>query len=68
MNYLIYFDESNKIDQFNKQYSYYGAYGELDTSLAVIVEKIRKIFKSSGSKSELHFTEYTLLNTLKTVI
>ncbi|MEK3992868.1 DUF3800 domain-containing protein [Robertmurraya sp. FSL R5-0851] len=59
MNYLIYFDESNKIDQFNKQYSYYGAYGELDTSLAVIVEKIRKIFKSSGSKSELHFTEYT---------
>ena len=31
-NYLIYFDVSNKIDQFNKKFSYYGAYGGTDKS------------------------------------
>lgn len=59
MNYLIYFDESNKIDQFSKKFSYYGAYGGTDKSLALIVKKVRKIFNKCGSKSELHFTEYT---------
>jgi hypothetical protein len=59
MNYLIYFDESNKIDQFSKRFSYYGAYGGSDTSLALIVKKVREIFKKSQSTSELHFTEYT---------
>jgi hypothetical protein len=59
MNYLIYFDESNKIDQFSKSFSYYGAYGGSDKSLALIVKKVRDIFKNSQSKSELHFTEYT---------
>lgn len=59
MNYLIYFDESNKIDQFNKEFSYYGAYGGTDTSLASIVKKVNQINKESKSKSELHFREYT---------
>lgn len=58
MNYLIYFDESNKIDQFNKEFSYYGAYSGTDKSLAMIVNKIRKIFKAANSTSELHFREY----------
>jgi hypothetical protein len=59
MNYLIYFDESNKIDQFNKKFSYYGAYGGTDKSFVSIVKKVRKIYKNCGSVSELHFTEYT---------
>lgn len=59
MNYLIYFDESNKIDQFNKTFSYYGAYGGTDHSFASIVKKVREIYKQSDSNSELHFTEYT---------
>ncbi|RYG71626.1 hypothetical protein EU245_13565 [Lentibacillus lipolyticus] len=59
MNYLIYFDESNKIDQFNDKFSYYGAYGGADTSLAIIVKKVREIFKNTHSNSELHFAEYT---------
>ncbi|MEK4671361.1 DUF3800 domain-containing protein [Niallia sp. FSL R7-0271] len=59
MNYLIYFDESNKIDQFSKEFSYYGAYGGSDQSLAVIVKKVRAVFKKLNSKSELHFREYS---------
>ncbi|OIK04301.1 DUF3800 domain-containing protein [Bacillus sp. MUM 13] len=58
MNYLIYFDESNKIDQFNKDFSYYGAYGATDKSLAAIVKKTKSIYKKFNSKSELHFAEY----------
>lgn len=59
MNYLIYFDESNKIDQFNKEFSYYGAYGGTDRALASIVKKVNRINKECNSKSELHFREYT---------
>ncbi len=58
MNYLIYFDESNKIDQFKKEFSYYGAYSGTHTSLAMIVNMVRKIFKETNSTSELHFREY----------
>ncbi|GLO68374.1 MULTISPECIES: DUF3800 domain-containing protein [Oceanobacillus] len=58
MNYLIYFDESNKIDQFNERYSYYGAYGASDKTLANIVKEVRKIYVDHRSKSELHFTDY----------
>lgn len=75
MNYLIYFDESNKIDQFNKEFSYYGAYSGTDLALANLVKKIRVIFRNSNSNSELHFREYTkdthikkYLQTLHTVI
>lgn len=65
MNYLIYFDESNKIDQFNKEYSYYGAFGDFDTSLANLVKKVAEIYKDNNSKSELHFTEYKSDNNVK---
>lgn len=46
MNYLIYFDESNKIDQFSKEFSYYGAYGGTDRALANIVKKWIGLIKS----------------------
>ncbi|WP_445491475.1 DUF3800 domain-containing protein [Niallia sp. 03133] len=58
MNYLIYFDGSNKIDQFNKEFSYYGAYSGTDKDLAKLVKQIRKIFLNCNSSSELHFREY----------
>lgn len=65
MNYLIYFDESNKIDQFDKKFSYYGAYGGTDSSLASIVKKVRQIYKQNKSDTELHFTKYTKDTNLK---
>ncbi|MBW7651704.1 DUF3800 domain-containing protein [Anoxybacillus sp. ST4] len=65
MYYLIYFDESNKIDQFDVEYSYYGAYGSTDISMAKVVRKVRDIFKQCKSFSELHFREYTKDNHVK---
>jgi len=65
MNYLIYFDESNKIDQFNKLFSYYGAYGGTASSLASIVKKVAAIYKECNSKSELHFRDYNKDTSLK---
>lgn len=58
MNYLIYFDESNKLISLIKRFSYYGANSGTDTSLAMIVNMVRKIFKETNSTSELHFREY----------
>ncbi|OKO93515.1 DUF3800 domain-containing protein [Geobacillus proteiniphilus] len=65
MHYLIYFDESNKLDQFNADYSYYGAYGGTDASMAKVVKQVRNIFKQCNSFSELHFREYTKDNLVK---
>ena len=59
VNYLIYFDESNKIDQFNKKFSYYGAYGGTDSDLARIVKRIDNLNRELKSHGELHFREYT---------
>lgn len=58
MSFLIYFDESNKLDQPNKIYSYYGAYGGDISTIYKVVKDIRKIYKFNKSKSELHFNEY----------
>ncbi|MGG3690287.1 hypothetical protein ABEU88_13950, partial [Caldifermentibacillus hisashii] len=41
------------------KFSYYGAYGGTDSSLASIVKKVYAINKENNSKSELHFREYT---------
>lgn len=56
MNYTIYFDESNKLDQPNGGYSYYGAFGTSEVKMNQIIENIKCI---TNSKSELHFAEYT---------
>ncbi|MDQ8735038.1 DUF3800 domain-containing protein [Paenibacillus sp. LHD-38] len=58
MSFLIYFDEANKIDQPGKDYSYYGAYGGMDTTLASITRSIRDIHRTLNTRSELHFREY----------
>ncbi|MCS7459196.1 DUF3800 domain-containing protein [Paenibacillus doosanensis] len=58
MSFLIYFDEANKIDQPGKEYSYYGAYGGIDTILASITRSVRDIHRALNTRSELHFREY----------
>jgi hypothetical protein len=58
MSFLIYFDEANKIDQPGKDYSYYGAYGGMDTTLASITRSVRDIQRVLNTRSELHFREY----------
>jgi hypothetical protein len=58
MSYRIYFDEANKIDQPDKVYSYYGAYGGSKQVMSNIVCSVQGIFEELGSQSELHFREY----------
>lgn len=58
MSYRIYFDEANKIDQPDKVYSYYGAYGGNEQVMTEIVRSVQDIFEKLGTKSELHFREY----------
>lgn len=56
MNYTIYFDESNKLDQPNGGYSYYGAFGTSEVKNNEIIENIEQL---TNGKGELHFAEYT---------
>lgn len=58
MSYRIYFDEANKIDQPEKVYSYYGAYGGSEQVMTEIIRTVQDIFDELGTKSELHFREY----------
>jgi hypothetical protein len=58
MKYQIFFDEANKIDQPDKVYSYYGAYGGSEQVMTGIVRSVQGIFDELGSQSELHFREY----------
>jgi len=58
MSFHIYFDESNKIDQPNKAFSYYGAYGGLSSTLADTTINIKKVLRNLNTKSEIHFREY----------
>jgi hypothetical protein len=75
LNFFVYFDESNKIDQFNKEFSYYGAYAGTGDSIGNISNKVQDIYEECGSSTELHFREYNqdtnlkkYLKTLHTVI
>lgn len=57
MKYLIFFDESNKLDD-TKKYSYYGAYGGSQEEIQRNVDAVKKILKLNNKKSEFHFTQY----------
>lgn len=57
MDYLIFFDESNKLDH-TKKYSYYGAYGGNEQAIESNVRSVREILRLHRKKSEFHFTEY----------
>lgn len=57
-NFLIFYDESNKIDQPGKEYSYYGAFGAASTIITNLEKEIQEICTSLGTGSELHFQDY----------
>lgn len=59
MSFLIYFDESNKLDSPNKIYSYYGAYGFDEKNLDKTINSISGIYDRLKTKSEMHFNEYS---------
>lgn len=59
MNYAVYFDESNKLDQPNGNYSYYGALGTTLSTVDKIINEIEKINEKLKTKSEMHFVDYT---------
>ncbi|EJC3746339.1 hypothetical protein MYY11_002746 [Enterococcus faecium] len=58
MNYKIFFDEANKIDSPNKDYSYYGSFGLSEENSSIIDSEISRIYTEIGSKNELHFNKY----------
>ncbi|EMF0185393.1 hypothetical protein N8A32_002878, partial [Enterococcus hirae] len=58
MNYKIFFDEVNKIDSPNKDYSYYGSFGLSEENSSIIDSEISRIYTEIGSRNELHFNKY----------
>lgn len=59
MGYMIYFDESNKLDQPHGGYSYYGAFGVNISTIEKKVEILERINRNTESKNEMHFVDYT---------
>ena len=59
MGYMIYFDESNKLDQPHGGYSYYGAFGANISTIEKTVEILERINRNTESKNEMHFVDYT---------
>lgn len=59
LNYKIFFDESNKLDQPNGFYSYYGALGITTNTMYRINDAIDAINNQLNTKSEIHFVDYT---------
>lgn len=59
LNYGIYFDESNKLDQPNGEWSYYAALGSDLSKAEAITQKIEILNKKIKTKSEMHFVDYT---------
>jgi hypothetical protein len=59
VDYGIYFDESNKLDQPNGDYSYYGALGTTLSTVDQMINEIKRINEKLRTKSEMHFVDYT---------
>lgn len=59
MTYIIYFDESNKLDQPGIDYSYYGALGMDEQVAEVISTYLTELNNGLNSSSEMHFVDYT---------
>lgn len=59
MDYEIYFDESNKLDQPNGDYSYYGALGTTLSTVDEMINEIQRINEKLSTESEMHFVDYT---------
>lgn len=58
MDYGVYFDESNKLDQPEGKYSYYGALGAAMPVIEKIIDGTNKVNEIVKTKRELHFVEY----------
>lgn len=58
MDYSIYFDESNKLDQPDGEYSYYGALGAILLNMEKIIQEVKDIKQNLNTKKEMHFVEY----------
>jgi hypothetical protein len=58
MDYEIYFDESNKLDQNGRKYAYYAALGGEGCVIDDIKKYISDLFVRLNSKSEMHFSRY----------
>lgn len=59
MTYIIYFDESNKLDQPGIDYSYYGALGMEENIAEEIRAYLTDLNNKLNSSSEMHFVNYT---------
>lgn len=59
MGYDIYFDESNKLDQPDGKYSYYGALGSDSKTMVKIVKYVKSLYKDLHTEQEMHFVDYT---------
>lgn len=59
MKYKIYFDESNKLDQPDGKYSYYGAFGSDSHTVAEMIKYMKGLYKAIHSANEMHFVNYT---------
>lgn len=59
LDYGIYFDESNKLDQPNGDLSYYGALGCAISTAETIKCEIEALNIKLKSQNELHFVDYT---------
>lgn len=58
MGYEIYFDESNKLDQPQGDYSYYGALGITSSTKQRVLKMIKEKTGDVLLKNELHFVDY----------
>lgn len=58
MSFLIFFDETNKLDQPNKEYSYYGALGGTEETFNSMNQHIQHLLYELSSASEFHFSEF----------
>lgn len=59
MVYIIYFDESNKLDQPGIDYSYYGALGMEENIAKEIRTYLTDLNNKLNSSSKMHFVNYT---------
>ncbi|HLR51544.1 MAG TPA: DUF3800 domain-containing protein [Candidatus Avamphibacillus sp.] len=59
MKYDIYFDESNKLDQPDGKYAYYGAFGADSVTIHQMESYLEELFMELNTKTEMHFVDYT---------
>src|SRR5699024_1233882 len=57
--YDIYFDESNKLDQPDGKYAYYGAFGADSVTIHQMESYLEELFMELNTKTEMHFVDYT---------